>query len=745
MGAKCEPNYTSHFSIVTKKGAHRECCATKSDFDELEGLTNYFPVVNKQEEVQGDEIVLFNPAHILPRYVVHYTIEKSRAPPGNPNSPIVPQTNPTPNFTAPLPPPVETPAAMLVEKDKRPPISPTNFGNLPNSDFQSSTLPSSPSTSVPSPPSSAFTGKNPIPKPAQVNPIKLPPPPSINFPRDETTLPSPPETASFLSKEVPSPPENRANFQKNIQNPSNLRPAPPTRKKAYTVSDVPLPQPTSPTEPNSPPFLQPKFAVTPSPTEPHSPPTTGGPPNRPPRPKSGQINVPFAGLPLSDALQLSEPTSPACGPNSPPFLQPKFALPPSSIEAGTPPNRPARPKSVQMNVPFAGLTLSDIQNPKQTLRKTPQGPIPTPSSTDSAGNTQSFRTPPNAIPANSIPPNTIPPIIVPRNAVPTKTNDPALANPSANIPGKQEPVKLGATKKLGGSGFLPLASSSPRAQNRPLSNLSSSDSSLLAPPSASPRSPSPLHPSATPPPAPQTPLPSSVLESKLEKCILQMFDPRSTADQIAAGSAQAQQLFGEFSAQLNSEALAKVSMQLTNAPKPDLDIVLMPKDAILRLPAITFEGYINQAIEGSNIDELRAIRYRMPVFNEQLSQSKWVARLDNKIAELSDGLDKITERVAATTAIKTNLNELLGMFQIEAPGNLLEEACEVIVMQLKEFVNANKKQTKFRTLNNKAIGLRMLVAEAVRVPKQRTGAYSTAKHNVEDAVRSLIQSLTSGD
>jgi hypothetical protein len=59
---------------VTKKPAARKACATQDDFEYVQGMNNYFPVQEEGEEVQGDEIGVFDPAHVLPRYVVRYTV-----------------------------------------------------------------------------------------------------------------------------------------------------------------------------------------------------------------------------------------------------------------------------------------------------------------------------------------------------------------------------------------------------------------------------------------------------------------------------------------------------------------------------------------------------------------------------------------------------------------------------------------------------------------------------------------------
>ena len=108
MGAPCKPSYTSHFTVVTKKKLEENICESPSDFESLEGLENYFPgiscflfiyiyisslvllvlflllflflllLVLKGEAMKGDEIALFDSSHVLPRFIVHYTVEKNR-------------------------------------------------------------------------------------------------------------------------------------------------------------------------------------------------------------------------------------------------------------------------------------------------------------------------------------------------------------------------------------------------------------------------------------------------------------------------------------------------------------------------------------------------------------------------------------------------------------------------------------------------------------------------------------------
>jgi hypothetical protein len=76
MGRPCEKGYTSHYTLVTRKAATREICATKSDFDSVAGLQNFFPVKSSGEEIQGDELAVFDSCHVLPRYIVHYSVDK---------------------------------------------------------------------------------------------------------------------------------------------------------------------------------------------------------------------------------------------------------------------------------------------------------------------------------------------------------------------------------------------------------------------------------------------------------------------------------------------------------------------------------------------------------------------------------------------------------------------------------------------------------------------------------------------
>jgi hypothetical protein len=56
--------------------ASREICATKADFENVEGLNNFFPVKSSGELTMGDEIAVFDSCHVLPRYIVHYSVHK---------------------------------------------------------------------------------------------------------------------------------------------------------------------------------------------------------------------------------------------------------------------------------------------------------------------------------------------------------------------------------------------------------------------------------------------------------------------------------------------------------------------------------------------------------------------------------------------------------------------------------------------------------------------------------------------
>jgi len=54
LGGNCMNGYTSHYVVVNDK---------------------YHPKQD-HESVYGDEIVIFKPAHVLPRFIVKYSIEK---------------------------------------------------------------------------------------------------------------------------------------------------------------------------------------------------------------------------------------------------------------------------------------------------------------------------------------------------------------------------------------------------------------------------------------------------------------------------------------------------------------------------------------------------------------------------------------------------------------------------------------------------------------------------------------------
>lgn len=53
MGTQCESGYTSHYTLVTKKKAARNICSSKRDYEHVEGLTNFFPVL-------ANEVPFFN-------------------------------------------------------------------------------------------------------------------------------------------------------------------------------------------------------------------------------------------------------------------------------------------------------------------------------------------------------------------------------------------------------------------------------------------------------------------------------------------------------------------------------------------------------------------------------------------------------------------------------------------------------------------------------------------------------------
>jgi hypothetical protein len=72
VGGKLQDGHTSHYTLVKKKHASRNICQSGNDFEQIEGLITFFPT-ECGEEAEGDEIVLFNSAHVLPRYIVHYS------------------------------------------------------------------------------------------------------------------------------------------------------------------------------------------------------------------------------------------------------------------------------------------------------------------------------------------------------------------------------------------------------------------------------------------------------------------------------------------------------------------------------------------------------------------------------------------------------------------------------------------------------------------------------------------------
>ncbi len=58
LGSPCHPGHTSHFVLVKKKLITEDVCNTR-DYEDMEGMVNYYPVANI-EPVEGDEIVVFN-------------------------------------------------------------------------------------------------------------------------------------------------------------------------------------------------------------------------------------------------------------------------------------------------------------------------------------------------------------------------------------------------------------------------------------------------------------------------------------------------------------------------------------------------------------------------------------------------------------------------------------------------------------------------------------------------------------
>ncbi len=68
-----EKGFTSHYTLVCKKPVSPDVCRTEDDFAKVRGLTSFFPIV-KGEEIQGDEIVVFESAQVLPKYIVHYSV-----------------------------------------------------------------------------------------------------------------------------------------------------------------------------------------------------------------------------------------------------------------------------------------------------------------------------------------------------------------------------------------------------------------------------------------------------------------------------------------------------------------------------------------------------------------------------------------------------------------------------------------------------------------------------------------------
>lgn len=78
IGSPCKDGYDSHYVLVTKKKADSSFCQNNSDFLAVKNLDQFFPVIDeKQESVQGDEIVVFQSEQVLPRFVVKYTVSSS--------------------------------------------------------------------------------------------------------------------------------------------------------------------------------------------------------------------------------------------------------------------------------------------------------------------------------------------------------------------------------------------------------------------------------------------------------------------------------------------------------------------------------------------------------------------------------------------------------------------------------------------------------------------------------------------
>lgn len=56
MGCPLQKNYTSHYTLVTKKQANRDICYGDKDYEAIEGMTNYYPVGNNNIILLIDEL-----------------------------------------------------------------------------------------------------------------------------------------------------------------------------------------------------------------------------------------------------------------------------------------------------------------------------------------------------------------------------------------------------------------------------------------------------------------------------------------------------------------------------------------------------------------------------------------------------------------------------------------------------------------------------------------------------------------
>jgi hypothetical protein len=56
VGCSCQPGYTSHYTVVGN---------------------NFLPVASGQN-IRGDEIVIFDSSHVLPRYILKYSINTAK-------------------------------------------------------------------------------------------------------------------------------------------------------------------------------------------------------------------------------------------------------------------------------------------------------------------------------------------------------------------------------------------------------------------------------------------------------------------------------------------------------------------------------------------------------------------------------------------------------------------------------------------------------------------------------------------